>query len=83
MTAVSETMLSRGMPSSVSVEKVDTNPIDFSPMIEATIRSAEHELKVGLTHTHMEKLTKSIHSEVMTTFKLSTITEVEEWSLMM
>ena len=84
------------MPSSVSVEEVDMNPITchlqiwmgvwmkFSLMIEVTARMAEHKFQVGMMHTYMEeKLTKSMHSEVMTMFKLSMITEVEVWSMMM
>ena len=55
-----------------------------SPMSKVTTRLAEHKFKVGMMHTHMEeKLTKSMHSEVMTMFKLSMITEVEVWSMMM
>ena len=53
-------------------------------MFEVTTRLAEHEFTVGLMHTYMEeKLTKNMHSEVMTMFKLSMITEVEVWSMMM
>ena len=53
-------------------------------MFEVTTRLAEHEFKVGMMDIYMEeKLTKSMHSEVMTMFKLSMITEVEVWSMMM